>query len=181
MKILQSIANYWSLLFFERVRLLLNTFLLQYGTLEAQHKARAVCTWRTWVLQLFSVWQKRMWQSSLWVERSELVFSARMLATQYGELQEVVKLCKSKRLSESQYCLCKHHLNHNTLKTSFFCSHATLTPLVHLSQGFLHIPWKVTPTWPQWKLGCPWEALSPKCFSWAMIQGIKSLYSDWRN
>lgn len=58
-----------------------------------------------------------------------------MLATQYGDLEEVVKHCKSKRLSESQYCLCKHHLNHNTLRISFFCS---LAPLVYLSQEFTY-------------------------------------------
>lgn len=46
------------------------------------------------------------------------MLSARTLAKQYGELQEVVKLSKSKRLSESQCRLCKHHLNHNTLKIS---------------------------------------------------------------
>lgn len=102
----------------------------------------------------------KMWESSRRVERSELVLSARMLATQYGELQEVVKLCKSERLSESQCCLCKHHLNHNTLKISFFCSLPTQVPLilakfiVHLIQGFLHIPCQVTPTWPQWESGC---------------------------
>lgn len=96
----------------------------------------------------------KMWESFLQVEWSVIMFSARLLATQYGELQEVVKLCKSERLSESQCCLCKYHLNHNMLKISLSCSLPSPAQSSSCSRISVHtIACQFTPTWPVCKSG----------------------------
>lgn len=61
------------------------------------------------------------------------VLGARTAATQYGERQEVVQLCKSERLTESQ---CKQHFSRWGVPPFLF----TLVKFtVHLLQGLLHI------------------------------------------
>lgn len=109
MKVLQSIANYRSLLFccggFLRAKFLLNSFLL-YRTQVVSTKVKTIiqCSLQLKDNMGFPTTlgvAKKMWQPSLWVEWSEPVLSARRLSTQYGEPEEVVKLSKSERLSES--------------------------------------------------------------------------------